>query len=204
MDRAEFERLALEQLDAVHRMAFQLAGNAQDAADLVQDTYLRAVRAHASFVDQGRGIRPWLFTILHNVFYSRIKREARAPRAVEEFYGASTTEHAPDDPPPAWDLASFDWEQVDERLKEAIDGLSPDHRSVLLLWGLEGMKYREISEILQVPIGTIMSRLHRARKAIADALEQDAADLGLHAGARRSSGNPAPEIEEESTGESTE
>lgn len=191
MERAEFERLAMEQLDAVHRMAFQLAGNAQDAADLVQDTYLRAVRAHHTFADQGRGIRPWLFTILHNVFYSRIKREAKAPKAVEEFYGAASSEGAPDDPPPAWDLASFDWEQVDERLKAAIDDLSPDHRSVLLLWGVEGMKYREISEILGVPIGTIMSRLHRARKAIADALEPDAADLGLRSGSAGGSENRA-------------
>lgn len=190
MERAEFERQAMEQLDAVHRMAFQLAGNAQDAADLVQDTYLRAVRAHHTFEDQGRGIRPWLFTILHNVFYSRIKREAKAPKAVEEFYGAASSEGAPDEPPPAWDLASFDWEQVDERLKAAIDDLSPDHRSVLLLWGIEGMKYREISEILGVPIGTIMSRLHRARKTIADALEPDAADLGLRGGGGGGSENP--------------
>lgn len=180
MERTEFERLALEQLDAVHRMALQLARNQQDAWDLVQETYLRALRSAGTFEERGVGIRPWLFTILHNTFYTRVKREARAPRAVEKFFDASSVETQPDDPPPAWDLASFDWEQVDQRLKTAIEELSEEHRTVLLLWGVEGMKYRQIADMLGVPIGTVMSRLHRARKTLAETLEPMADDLGLH------------------------
>jgi RNA polymerase sigma-70 factor (ECF subfamily) len=182
VERADFERLAMEQLDSVYRMAMSLAGNPHDASDLVQETYLRAMRSAKTFEDRGSGIRPWLFTILHNAFYTRIKREGRAPTAVEEFYQASDAP-LPDDPPPAWDLASLDWEHVDERLKAAIEDLSPEHRSVLLLWGVEGMKYREIADALDVPIGTVMSRLHRARKILADGLTEMAGELGVRANA---------------------
>ncbi|MFG0258573.1 MAG: RNA polymerase sigma factor [Phycisphaerales bacterium JB043] len=176
-DRSSFEADALEHMDALYRMALQLAGNAQDASDLVQETYLRAFRSAGTFQDRGSGTRPWLFTILHNTFYSRVKREARAPTAVEDFYDATSSDTLPDEPPPAWDLASFDWEHVDDRIKEAIENLSPEHREVLLLWGVEGMKYREISEIVGVPIGTIMSRLHRARKIVAESLEHICKEL---------------------------
>jgi RNA polymerase sigma-70 factor, ECF subfamily len=189
MERATFEKLALEHLDAVYRMAFHLTRNPDAASDLVQDVFLRALKpaAVARFEDRtdetgSGGIRSWLFTICHNVFYSQTKREGRAPAAVGEFYDEQATETLPDEPPPAWDLASFDWEQVDSRLKDAIDELRPDYREVLLLWGVEGLKYREIAEIVGVPIGTVMSRLHRARKVLADQITQDesiANDLGV-------------------------
>jgi RNA polymerase sigma-70 factor (ECF subfamily) len=180
VDRAQFEKLALEHMDAVYRMALQLTRRPDEAADLVQETYLRALRSAAGFQEKGGGIRSWLFTILHNTFYTRIKRESRAPSAVEAFYDADPRAAAADDPPPAWDLASLDWEHVDERLKKAIDELSPEHREVLLLWGVEGMKYRQIADVTGVPIGTVMSRLHRARKILAESLEELTADLGWH------------------------
>ncbi len=178
MDRATFEKLAVEHLDAVHRMALQLAKQPDVAADLVQETYLKALRASATFEERGKGIRAWLFTILHNTFYSDLRKGQRRPTAVGEFFEASDTESAPEDAPPAWDLASLDWEHVDDRLKQAIDDLSPEHREVLLLWGVEGLKYREVGEILGVPLGTVMSRLHRARKILAESLEEFAAELG--------------------------
>ncbi len=178
MDRAEFDRLALEQVDAVYRMALQLAKHPDEAQDLVQETYLKALRSSAGFEERGGGIRSWLFTILHNTFYSRIKREARGPTAVEEFFESDERTRLPDEPPPAWDLRSLDWEHVDGRLKRAIEELSPEHRETLLLWGVEGMKYREIAEITGVPIGTVMSRLHRARKTLSDSLEELTAELG--------------------------
>lgn len=178
VERAEFDRLAMEQLDAVYRMALQLAKNPDEAQDLVQETYLKAIRSSEGFVERGGGIRSWLFTILHNTFYSRIKRAARGPAAVEEFFEADEREPLPDEPPPAWDLKSLDWEHVDERLKRAIEELSPEHRETLLLWGVEGLKYREIADITGVPIGTVMSRLHRARKQLSDSLEELTAELG--------------------------
>lgn len=181
MERVQFERLAMEQLDAVFRLAFHLTRKHDEAEDLVQEVYARAFRptAIASFEDrsgpaktQGDGIRSWLFTICHNLFYSRAKRASLGPQAVGEFFDEQSTERLPDEAPPAWDLASLDWEQVDGTLKAAIDGLKPEYREVLLLWGVEGLKYREIGTILGVPIGTVMSRLHRARKLVADALQE--------------------------------
>lgn len=183
MLRSEFERLALEHLDAVYRMALKLTRNPDEASDLVQEMYLRALRSFKTYEERGSGMRPWLFTIAHNAFNSRKKRESKAPIAVEEFFEADQRERAPDAPPPAWDLASLDWEHVDERLKKAIESLKDEHREALLLWGVEGLKYREIAEIMGVPIGTVMSRLHRARRALADELGELAAELGFEAGA---------------------
>ncbi|MEO1129775.1 MAG: sigma-70 family RNA polymerase sigma factor [Planctomycetota bacterium] len=178
MEREAFEKLSLEHIDAVYRMALQLAKHPEEASDLVQETYLKALRSAERFEERGGGIRSWLFTILHNTFYSRVKREARGPTAVEEFYEADERETAPHEAPPAWDLRSLDWEHVDDRLKKAIFELSEEHREVLLLWGVEGMKYREIADVTGVPIGTVMSRLHRARKTLADSLEEMTAELG--------------------------
>lgn len=178
MQREEFENKALEHLDAVYRMAFQLARHPDEASDLVQETYLKAFRAADDFEERGKGIRAWLFTILHNTFYSRVKRNNRGPALVEEIFDADKDATPPDEPLPAWDLASLDWEQVDDRIKSAIEELSPEHREVLLLWGVEGMKYREIADTLDVPIGTVMSRLHRARKTLEESLEEFASDRG--------------------------
>ena len=188
MERAEFERQAIEHLDAVYRMAMHLTRRPDEADDLVQEVYVRAMRPHTieRFHDNSRegggGMRAWLFAITHNVFYSKLKKDARRPTAVEEFYDESATEGPPDEPPPLWDGQQLDWEHVDERLKKIIHDLKPEYREVLLMWGVEGLKYREIATILGVPIGTVMSRLHRARKLLADALladEKAAESLGI-------------------------
>ncbi len=165
-------------MDAVYRMAMQLARHPDRASDLVQETYLKAFRSAEGFEERGKGMRAWLFTILHHTFYSDVKKSARGPMLVEEIFEADENQGAPDEPLPAWDLASLDWEHVDERIKEAVEELSPEHREVLLLWGVEGLKYREIADRLDVPIGTIMSRLHRARKSLTESLEEFAADRG--------------------------
>lgn len=179
MERSEFERLALEQFDTLYRAAFQLCRDRALAADLVQESYLRALRSAHQFEDRGGGVRPWLFTILHNVFYTHLHRESRQPRSIEEIYGHDGSALIPGEPPPVWDLESMDWEHVDDRIKEAIDLLSPDIRMTLLLWGVEGMKYREIAEIFDVPIGTVMSRLFRARQQLTKRLADLPAELGV-------------------------
>ena len=184
MTRDEFQAEALEHLDAVYRIAYHLTRNGDRADDLVQDVYTRALRSAAKngFEAKGGGMRAWLFAIAHNTFYSTIKRASKAPIAVEDFSFDEGREIGPDQPPPAWDRSNFDWEHVDDRLKTAIADLKPEYREVLLMWGVEELKYREIAEILEVPIGTVMSRLHRARKLVADALgadEKAVEELGL-------------------------
>lgn len=187
MDRAQFEQAAVEHLDACYRMALQLTKRPDEAADLVQEAYLRALtnfssNPDSSFTEKGGGLRAWLFTIIHNTFYSRSQRSAKGPSLasdIESLKGVPQSgDPAPNEPPPAWDLRTLEWDHTDERLKKAIDMLSPEHREVLLLWGVEGMKYREISTITGVPIGTVMSRLHRARAILAESLEELRADLG--------------------------
>jgi RNA polymerase sigma-70 factor (ECF subfamily) len=182
VDRQEFEDRSLEHIDAVYRMAMQLARHPDEAADLVQETYLRALRVAERYEERGGGIRPWMFKILHNVFYTRVGKAKREPTGVEQLGSAPSDEPAPGDAPPAWDLESLAWEHVDERLKASIDELRPEYKSVLLLWGVEGLKYREIADIQEIPIGTVMSRLHRARSILARQLSDLAEEKGLAGG----------------------
>jgi len=179
LDRGEFETKALEHLDAVYRMALQLSRRPEDASDLVQETFLKALRAADRFEPKGGGIRPWLFKILRNVFYSRVVKEQRGPIASENIHFHPSARPGPDEASPAWNLAALNWEQVDDRLKTAIYSLSSEYREVLLLWGVEGMKYREIALILDVPIGTVMSRLFRARASLVQELGPLAAEVGI-------------------------
>lgn len=193
MERDQFEKLALEHLDAVYRMALHLTRRPDEADDLVQEVYARAFRPGTieRFEDrsdgsESGGMRSWLFAITHNVFYTRLKREKRQPIAVDSFYAEESSEGAPGEPPPMFDRTGLDWEHVDERLKAAIEDLREEYREVLMMWGVDGLKYREIATILEVPIGTVMSRLHRARKILADTLvEHGGADLGVPEVSRR-------------------
>ncbi len=182
MRREAFENLAMAHFEAVYRLALQLARHPDEASDLVQETYLKALRVAERFEEHGGGIRPWLFKILHNVFYTRLAKAKRVPLSVDELHGASADEPGPDEPRPAWDLSTLNWEHVDERLKAAIDNLRPEYRTVLLLWAVEGLKDREIAEIQEIPIGTVMSRLHRARSTLADQLAEFAEERGRRSG----------------------
>jgi RNA polymerase sigma-70 factor (ECF subfamily) len=196
VDRQAFEELALQHVDAVFRMAMQLARHPDEAGDLVQETYLRALRVAERYEERGGGMRPWLFKILHNVFYTRIGRAKRQPTSVESFPGAAASDPPPDEPGPAWDLSNMAWEHVDERLKASIEELRPEYRTVLLLWGVEGLKYREIADIQDIPIGTVMSRLHRARAILMAQLSEFAEEMGLLRGSvREGSGTDSGEKE---------
>jgi RNA polymerase sigma-70 factor (ECF subfamily) len=178
VDRETFEKLSLEHLEAAYRLALQLARHPDEASDLVQETYLKALQASERFEELGGGMRPWLFKILHNVFYTRLAKAKRAPASADQLHGAAADEPGPDEPEPARDLRSLDWEHVDERLKSAIEQLRPEYRTVLLLWAVEGLKYREIAEIEDIPMGTVMSRLHRARAILTEDLAEFAEEFG--------------------------
>ncbi len=174
----QFKELALKEVDAVYRMAYHLAHNADDANDLVQETYLKAFKAQGSFELRERGIKPWLFKILHNNFYTKLAKQKRSPVLMEDLsYEADKNPKTENQP--AWDLSSLDWENVDERLKQAIDDLPEHYQQVLLLWAVEGLKYREVADVLGIALGTVMSRLYRARTILAENLVELAQEHGI-------------------------
>jgi len=178
LDSLEFRELALAEFDSVYRMAFSLARNPNDASDLTQETFLKAFKAEGRFELRDHGVRPWLFKILHNTFYSKVSRDRRGPNLSEDLtYQADPASMT--DGEPAWDLASLDWEQVDDRLKAAIDDLPEHYRQPLLLWAVEGVKYLEIADVLVVKLGTLMSRLYRARGTLTESLSELAAEQGI-------------------------
>ncbi len=178
VERDAFRQLALAELDSVYRMAMHLSRHPDEAAELTQETYVKALKAEASFELRDHGVRPWLFRILHNAFYSRLAKRKREPTMADDLlHDAAPAEL--DHPAPAWDLASLDWEQVDDRLKHAIDELPDHYRTVLLLWAVEGLKYREIAEVLDIALGTVMSRLYRARATLSTRLAELAQEHGI-------------------------
>lgn len=185
MDSAAFRDMALAELDAVYRMAMHLTHHPDEASDLVQETYLKALKAEDRFElrNPDKGVRPWLFKILHNAFYTRKGKQKREPTIADDL-APQSVESELDQPPPAWDLEHLDWEQVDDRLKHAIEELPEHYREVLLLWAVEGLKYKEIAEVLGVALGTVMSRLYRARSMLTNALTDYAKEQGIDVNAQ--------------------
>jgi RNA polymerase sigma-70 factor, ECF subfamily len=166
VSREEFERLALEQIDLIDRLARSMTRDAAEAEDLVQETYVRAVRAWPTFDLREHGIRPWLVRILHNLHVSRRVRESRQPmhatdadlERAEAVNGSATS-----------DLEK--WE-ASEELRQAMTELPVELRAALDLWAVEGFSYQEMAEAFEIPIGTVMSRLHRAKRLLRQAYER--------------------------------
>jgi RNA polymerase sigma-70 factor (ECF subfamily) len=166
----------LEQLDTLYRIARRLSRGPQRAEDLVQETYVRAIRARETFDLQAHGIRPWLLRIMHNVHVSRSEREGRQPAAIGDDQLEAATSSAAHVGVP-YDQFSFDG--MDQQLVRAIEALSPDYQVVLLLWAVEELSYKEIAAAVGIPIGTVMSRLHRARLRLSEQLRAYAKREGI-------------------------
>ena len=180
--KKRFEDLALPQLDAVYRMARRLTPDANEAEDLVQEAYLRAYRAFPKFELRDYGIKPWLFRIVHNVFYTAKGKQRRQPSLLDDVdfdHFADELSESPEEPLTADRL---NWEEFDEELKAAVQELPVDYRSVLLLWAIEELSYKEIAQVCGCPVGTVMSRLYRARQLLGKALQGYAADQNLSLG----------------------
>jgi RNA polymerase sigma-70 factor (ECF subfamily) len=165
----QFDRLLLAEADAMYRMARRLTRTADRAEDLVQETVARALRSRSSFDLQTFGIKPWLLRIMYNLHVSRAGRERRQPAATEpeSLDAAAQTEPGGVGFLP---ISPSDFQSMDEQLVHALDELPPESRATLLLWAVEGLSYKEIALALDVPIGTVMSRLHRARQRLAEQL----------------------------------
>jgi RNA polymerase sigma-70 factor (ECF subfamily) len=175
--KERFEQLSLPHLEAMYRLAMRLSGNEAEAEDLVQEALYRAYRAFGGFQLRDYGAKPWLLRILHNVFYTRRGREAKQPTLLDDvdldhFPGVTPIggSAVPSDENPDESSPSINWEDVDQEVMRAVQGLAPEYRSVLLLWALEGLSYKEIAEVCNCAIGTVMSRLHRARQALGGTL----------------------------------
>src|SRR5215467_3953168 len=165
-----FEELAMPLFGSLYNFARWLARNETDAEDLVQETYLKALRSFASF-QPGTNFRAWMFQILRNTFLSsRSKLERRMTVAMDPEEDGQ--ELAVEKETPETILVK----RLDSQLvQSAIEGLPVHHREILLLCEVEEMSYQEIAEVLSIPIGTVMSRLARARKAIRRSLSSTGA-----------------------------
>ena len=162
---AGFEELAMPLFDSLYNFARWLAQNSNDAEDLVQETYLKALRSFGSF-QQGTNFRAWIFRILRNTFLSsRSRLDRRMTVAID------SEDESSDFPATFATPESLLIERsADEAVRGAIQQLPIIFREVILLCDVEEASYREIAEILSIPIGTVMSRLARARTAVGEAV----------------------------------
>jgi RNA polymerase sigma-70 factor (ECF subfamily) len=164
----DFATTTLVHAAALYRTAYHLTGNAAEAEDLTQETFLRAYRGFAGF--RGGDMRAWLFTILRHAFLDECRRRQRMP-VTESVDDDALAVSAPDSH--TWS-PSAESEALRCLPSEAIDRafatLPPDWRLVVLLADVEELSYREIADVLAIPIGTVMSRLYRARKRLQDQL----------------------------------
>jgi RNA polymerase sigma-70 factor (ECF subfamily) len=182
-DQARFTDLAMEYMPALYSAALRMTRDPSDAEDLVQETYLKAYRAFASF-EEGTNLKAWLYRILTNTYINTYRAKKRRPEIadvedVEDLYlyrrlsgdqatglGRSAEDEA---------LERF----TDTDVKAAIESLPDTFRMAVLLADVEGFSYKEIAEITDVPIGTVMSRIHRGRKALQKALVDRGSTRGL-------------------------
>jgi len=182
-DQANFSQDALQYNRQLYSAAMRMTRNPADAEDLVQETYLKAYRAYHTFTE-GTNLKAWLYRILTNTYINKYRKDARRPNevdlgTVEDLYlyrriGSEASAEA-----------SRTTEErvldglVESDVKEAVEELPETFRMPVLLADLEGFSYKEIAEILDIPIGTVMSRLHRGRKAMQKRLWEFAKERGL-------------------------
>ena len=169
-EQATFAEAAMEYMPSLYSAALRMTRNPADAEDLVQETYLKAYRGYASFTE-GTNLKAWLYRILTNTFINSYRAKKRRPdesdlEDVEDLYlyrrlggleaaaaGRSAEEEV---------LEHF----TEGEIKEALESLPEQFRIAVLLADIEGFSYKEIADILDIPIGTVMSRLHRGRRAL--------------------------------------
>jgi RNA polymerase sigma-70 factor (ECF subfamily) len=178
--RERFQRDVVPLLSGMYSSALRMTRNPADAEDLVQETFLRAYRGFGGF-QEGTNLKAWLYRILTNTFINTYRKRQREPQTV------------PDDDVEDWYLydrlaaqsseASAETTVLesmpDDDVKAAVDALPEGFRMAVLLADVEGFSYKEIAEILGIPIGTVMSRLHRGRRALEKALWEKAKERGL-------------------------
>jgi RNA polymerase sigma-70 factor (ECF subfamily) len=182
-DQATFADQAMPLMGSLYSAALRMTRNPADAEDLVQETYLRAYRGFGGF-QEGTNIKAWLYRILTNTFINSYRSKKRRPDEteldeVEDLYlyrrlgglEAATMGRSAED-------ELMDW-FTEEEVKQAVEDLPEQFRLAVLLADVEGFSYKEIAEILDIPIGTVMSRLHRGRNRLQKGLYEFAVRRGL-------------------------
>ena len=184
MSNDAFEQEALSYIDPLYRTALRMTRSEADAEDLVQETYIRALRFRVQFTP-GTNLKAWLFRILTNTFINAYRKRARAPETtelddVDEFslYRRMSAERpASSSPDPEREFLDG---IVSSEVTDALEELPEKFRTTVLL-DVEGFSYKEIAEMLEIPIGTVMSRLHRGRKFLQQRLYDLARERGIAA-----------------------
>jgi RNA polymerase sigma-70 factor (ECF subfamily) len=170
-----FEREALPHLDTLYRVALRLGGDESRAQDLVQDTMLKAFRAWGQY-RPGTNARAWLLTILRNTFINEYRKQKREPVPVDiDLVEPYIIRPAGPDTDPE---GTFFSRIVDARVLEAVESLPDEFRDALVLSDMEGLSYAEVAESLEIPIGTVKSRLFRARRLLQKQLYDHAVEMG--------------------------
>lgn len=182
-DQAKFTDEAMQYMPSLYAAAMRMTRNSADAEDLLQETYLRAYRGYPRF-EEGTNLKAWMYRILTNTFINSYRTRKRQPEEsdlddVEDLYlyrhlggldAARIGRSAEDE--------LMDW-FTDDEVKAAVEALPDQYRIAVLLADVEGFSYKEISEIIDVPIGTVMSRLHRGRKTLQKKLFDYATHRGM-------------------------
>jgi RNA polymerase sigma-70 factor (ECF subfamily) len=175
-----FDGEFMPHIDSMYNFAYRLTFDEDDAKDLVQDTYLKAYRFINSF-EQGTNAKAWLFRILKNSFINEYRKKSKQPtkvdyQEVETYYNSDDADYQS-----TTDLrAESVKDMLGDEISNALNSLAVDFRTVIILSDLEGFTYEEMAKILDIPIGTVRSRLHRARNLLKDKLRGYAQNMGYN------------------------
>ncbi len=174
-----FDKEFMPHIDSMYNFAFRLTNDEDDANDLVQDTYLKAFRFINSF-ERGTNAKAWLFRILKNSFINDYRKKSKEPSKVD-YQEVETTYNSTEDAEmdATTDLRTETvQDMIGDEVANALNSLPVDFRTVIILCDIEGFTYEEMAKILDIPIGTVRSRLHRARNLLKDKLKDYAASMG--------------------------
>ncbi|MCL4547596.1 MAG: sigma-70 family RNA polymerase sigma factor [Bacteroidetes bacterium] len=175
----EFEKEAVPHMDAVYNFALRMTGDEDDADDLVQETFLKAFRFFDKF-EKGTNCKAWLFRILKNSYINDYRKQTKEPDKVDYEDVQNFYENIKSD-----QIEMQHYEQdaftnlLDDEISSAITDLPEDFRTVIILSDIEGFTYEEIADFVDIPVGTVRSRLHRARKMLYAQLYDYAKDKGF-------------------------